>query len=726
MKKIFIFKTIITLLFITISTLSADWKQSTGPMGRKINFFVCSGKRIFAITNDSVFVSLDKGLSWSGINNGLSSEIPSPELSYRSLAVCDSNLFLNNNYGEYFYSKDYGKHWNKCSGKISGSPIWDYAAYDTILFAGTYGSGVFRSTDGGITWSAVNNGLDNFYISSMVVKDSCLFIRNDDGIFMSKNYGAVWTNIPTSGLYLRKITLCDTVLYGFLRAGPDRGLYRSADWGKTWTNIEDLPSDDIISIAVKGTKLFIGASRNLDGSMYYSSDNGESWIVPENNGLTNRDITALTVMDSTIILGTRSGGLYVSHNFGNGWTESNDGISASFPLYVTALASYDHQIIAGTYGGGLFLSSDNCESWSEINEGIDNKHILSLSVQDTRIYAATSQNSINISENGGINWSQLRNGLPEPGIVKLELNLAVYDTLVFAGFYSDGIYRSSDYGKSWTNINNNLPSQLLRDLFSLTANKYGLYAGGHGLYVSKNFGESWSSISKGLPFIYQEIINITTCDTNIFISDAFSGLYKSFVNHKAWTSINSGLPLTNTGHLTYNVECMDSNGEYTIAGLDRTAIYLLTEKNTYWKKVSEIPFDQYIYSLLVDETNVYVGLAGTVDMGTVGFWNVPLSEIVNGIEYSGNPLSSDYTLNQNYPNPFNPITIIYYSLPVSDQIDLSVFNILGQKVATLVNKKQAAGTYNVEFNASNLASGIYIYKLKTASFEKSKKMILLR
>ena len=71
----------------------------------------------------------------------------------------------------------------------------------------------------------------------------------------------------------------------------------------------------------------------------------------------------------------------------------------------------------------------------------------------------------------------------------------------------------------------------------------------------------------------------------------------------------------------------------------------------------------------------------------------------------------NFQLYQNYPNPFNPKTVISYQLPVSSHVDLSIYNILGQKIATLVNEKQSVGNYKVEFNASDLVSGVYIYKL---------------
>ena len=83
-------------------------------------------------------------------------------------------------------------------------------------------------------------------------------------------------------------------------------------------------------------------------------------------------------------------------------------------------------------------------------------------------------------------------------------------------------------------------------------------------------------------------------------------------------------------------------------------------------------------------------------------------------------------LAQNYPNPFNPRTVISYQLPVTSHIDLSIFNVLGQKMATIVDEKQPAGQYTYEFDASKFDSGIYFYRLKTNNFCETKRMLLLK
>lgn len=100
--------------------------------------------------------------------------------------------------------------------------------------------------------------------------------------------------------------------------------------------------------------------------------------------------------------------------------------------------------------------------------------------------------------------------------------------------------------------------------------------------------------------------------------------------------------------------------------------------------------------------------------------------IVSGILNISNAIPDGFVLFQNYPNPFNPNTIISYQFTAGSNIELKIYNVLGKLIQTLVNEKQPAGNYEVEFNGSNLSSGIYYYELKSENFSQTKKMTLLK
>jgi hypothetical protein len=111
-----------------------------------------------------------------------------------------------------------------------------------------------------------------------------------------------------------------------------------------------------------------------------------------------------------------------------------------------------------------------------------------------------------------------------------------------------------------------------------------------------------------------------------------------------------------------------------------------------------------------------------------------LGAIINGVKY-GSVLSipeihstvpTNLALFQNYPNPFNPSTTINYELPKSSEVRLSVFDILGREVSVLVNERREAGVHEVKFDSSNLASGVYFYRLQAGNFVQSKKLVIVK
>ena len=91
-----------------------------------------------------------------------------------------------------------------------------------------------------------------------------------------------------------------------------------------------------------------------------------------------------------------------------------------------------------------------------------------------------------------------------------------------------------------------------------------------------------------------------------------------------------------------------------------------------------------------------------------------------------NGMPTTYVLDQNYPNPFNPVTKITYEIPVQSNVLLKVYDIIGNEVATLVNEPKPAGSYNILFDATNLSSGVYFYRMQAGDYIEAKKMIYLK
>ena len=124
----------------------------------------------------------------------------------------------------------------------------------------------------------------------------------------------------------------------------------------------------------------------------------------------------------------------------------------------------------------------------------------------------------------------------------------------------------------------------------------------------------------------------------------------------------------------------------------------------------------------------FADTTGTIaDSGVVYFDNMVLGTVpVTAIADEEPGAVRSFELKQNYPNPFNPTTTIEYSLKNSSHITITVYNVLGEVITTLVNSKQTAGVHKVKFDANNLTSGVYFYKISSKGFSQIKKMVLMR
>lgn len=122
----------------------------------------------------------------------------------------------------------------------------------------------------------------------------------------------------------------------------------------------------------------------------------------------------------------------------------------------------------------------------------------------------------------------------------------------------------------------------------------------------------------------------------------------------------------------------------------------------------------------------FIGVSGNGNTQLIGGFFYSYSNIITGVKTNHELLPERYQLYQNYPNPFNPSTIITWQQPSESHVLLKIYNILGKEVSTIVNEIKPAGKYKITFDASNLASGVYFYRLITNSFNETKKMILIR
>ena len=243
-----------------------------------------------------------------------------------------------------------------------------------------------------------------------------------------------------------------------------------------------------------------------------------------------------------------------------------------------------------------------------------------------------------------------------------------------------------------------------------------------------------SDISPNLPEVtagsYVSGIAVNPLDANeiivSFSNYGIIGLFYSKDGGASWQAIEGNLQggPTNQGPSIRSATILPFNNSKVYLVATSTGVYStdnLNGMNTVWGLEAPNLIGNVVVETIASRISDGVVVAATHGRGA--FWgkvggSVSADQIAE--------LPSKYTLEQNYPNPFNPSTSISYSIPASAELKLRVYDNIGREVATLVNGKQNAGKHSVNFNASQLASGVYYYRIESAGFNQTKKMILIK
>ena len=397
-------------------------------------------------------------------------------------------------------------------------------------------------------------------------------------------------------------------------------------------------------------------------------------------------LVILFTLFSSVILNTE--------NCSAQWVQMSNGMGNIQDVY--ALTASGTGIVAGTWGSGVYRSADNGSNW--IQTALNNQSVYCLASSGNYVYAGTDSTGLFVSSNNGINWTQ-------NGFVGMTVEcLAANGNTVFAGTWQNGVYISTNNGLNWTQT-----SLYTRTIWSITVSGSNVYAGtnNNGVYVSTNNGTTWTQSSLNTITVW----SLATIGTNLFAGTQSGGIYISTNNGSSWsqTSMNN-----------QTVYALCTNGSNLFAGTELNGVFLSTNNGISWldKNQGFTPVPD-IGSLLIANNYVFAGTYGS------SVWRRVYTEVI-GIKQISESIPSTYSLNQNYPNPFNPTTNIKFDLVKNSYVHLTVLDVSGREVETLVGEMLGAGTYEINFNASKYSSGTYFYKLETEGFSGTKKMILLK
>jgi photosystem II stability/assembly factor-like uncharacterized protein len=388
------------------------------------------------------------------------------------------------------------------------------------------------------------------------------------------------------------------------------------------------------------------------------------------------------------------------------WQQTTGPSGCEYGCQVTCLATTDSgDLFAGTYGG-LYKSIDKGDSWIIILSGLPQYGNYIAFKLPNYIFAA-SGNLVSISTDGGTNWSSrsIYTG-------KQILHVAVSPSgSIFLGTDDSGVIRSSDNGTTWISKDSGLSD--------LHINSMGISGFGNilvGTWYNKLFrstddGESWNDVSSSLfaGFI-DDIVKAGDGRTIVSTSD---GLYQSTDNDSTWTSFSSPKVFIGDQGIAIN-----SLGYIFLANFF-DGIYRSRDGGMSWGLRNSGLNNSNMLRVIIDyEGRAYASpYAGPVFRSTDLTTNV--GENVNGF-------IQNFTLSQNYPNPFNPRTTIKFEIPSTGFVTLEVFDLLGRKVATIVNEKMTQGTYEKTIDGTKISGGVYYYRLKTNNYMQTKKLLLLK
>jgi hypothetical protein len=367
------------------------------------------------------------------------------------------------------------------------------------------------------------------------------------------------------------------------------------------------------------------------------------------------------------------------------------------------LAARDTFVFAAT-DRGLFVSTNKGATWSAGGIG-SNYSVNALLANGTNLFAGALRWGVFLSTNNGqdfANSGQMNQNVYSLGALGADL---------FAGTDA-GIYYSTDNGSSWTLTS----AQWSFQTKALVAAGTNIVAGtGAGIFVSSDFvGKHWINMLLGV-----SVTSLAVMGSDVF-AGCTVGVYKGTGSTSgAWSDINANLGVVGE---TW-VNCLAVSGRNLFAGTNAGGVYLLADGQTDWKSISKnaglLTF-RGVTCLLVAGANIY---AATPDYGV---YRRALAEVVTSVNHTASEVPARFSLDQNYPNPFNPSTIISFGVANNAFITLKVFDALGREVSTLVSEELAAGTYSRHWDAANVASGVYFYRLQVGEFVGTKKMVLLR
>ncbi|MEK7496807.1 MAG: T9SS type A sorting domain-containing protein [Patescibacteria group bacterium] len=748
---------VVILLLLSVSpifTQFVQWQRTAGPVGGELQaVFGNSNSRVVAEVNDLLFTSYDTGSTWAPLILPRGSFNGSVDMKF--LVSDEGDIYLvyppPDSLWVYLHNSS---GWKKVVNFGVGSPkhIVEGRPGSIFLFSKNTSDNnlyITKTTDRGNTWQ---NVYQNYWPYTSIVSVSAntdgvlamLGVRSNyyPGVFVllvSSNNGRSWWREPIdSGTVVKCMTVGKS---GNIFINLNKKIYRMSSDGSNWIEVwpknilnYEQPYDLIGGF---NNTLLLSFKRDYSNgiAMFRSLDDGISWG-SISVGSRDNNITLLGRAGNNLFAAKHNfSGMIISRDSGATWSDIERGLDG---LKTTALAvTPSNHLLIGNYRDGIYRSTNQGQTYKKVTTNDSYYDVYSIKTilgHPEGGFFAVDGRRILFSELGG-SWQKISDIYP------LHLNYlsivsnGVMFTVVFSGSNYYTVGKSMDNGITW-NYEVSLPgprsaspSAFLAIDSAMFYSFYNVEYGGW-LWRSTNEGINWNKINKPSDNGYSCITVLKYCKHGILfaaISQVYTGTYDGSVLYYSsdkgvtWRTILSSGYFSRTITSFKSYDLVENNKGQLVFASTEGLVYS-TDHGANWFYGSGTLNNEKVTvtSLAADSSGRWY--AGTYEDGVY-----KINQLITDISEDNSTNPFDYKLHQNYPNPFNPTTTIKFSLPKSSEVSLVVYNLLGQKVAVLLNQeKLSSGEHQKQFQSHNLSSGIYFYKLITEDNILMRKMILLR
>lgn len=394
--------------------------------------------------------------------------------------------------------------------------------------------------------------------------------------------------------------------------------------------------------------------------------------------------------------------------------------------YEYGIKSLSTQVAIVVGGNGLIMkTTDGGVTWLDQNSGTTNV-LYSNDYLNEQNGVCVGINGVILKTTDGVNWNaKTSNTTNDLTCIKY-----ISTTTILTCGLNGTILKSTDAGETWTvktsSVTNNLNS------LEVVGNKCFAVGNNATLIVSNDSGENWSSVNINIGTQKLNSISMRNANNGSIAGD--NGLIMTtFDGGNTWLGNNGPTFTSNFNSVKY----LDDTTAVAVGTLGE--IIRTTDGGLTWFATNSVTdYDIYAVNFANISKGISVGQDGTTLYTSDGgvTWSANAQTYATKFKNQKAPNSRKTTTNksfeisQNFPNPFNPTTMISYTLLFDSKISVKVYDITGREVSTLINNYQQAGTYTLSFNASNLTSGVYFYKIFAQSgkneFSKTMRMILLK